>query len=133
MLQLSIFLENAKGRLAEVINLLAELNVNLRALSLADTKDYGVLRIIVDEPEATMAKLRERKVVVSLTPVWVLKVPDHAGGLAQILTQLVQHDVVVEYMYAFVETEHQQAQVVLRVQDKAIMEKAVKEINLHTK
>jgi hypothetical protein len=133
MLQLSIFLENAKGRLAEVINLLAELNVNLRALSLADTKDYGVLRIIVDEPEATMTKLRERKVVVSLTPVWVLKVPDHAGGLAQILTQLVQYDVVVEYMYAFVETEHQQAQVVLRVQDKAIMEKAVKEINLHIK
>jgi hypothetical protein len=130
MLQLSIFLENSKGRLAEVISLLAELNVNLRALSLADTKDYGVLRIIVDEPEATTEKLRERKVVVSLTPVWVLKVPDRAGGLAEVLNQLVKQDVVVEYMYAFVEKEHHQAQVVLRVQDKAIMEKAMKAMGL---
>jgi len=133
MLQLSIFLENAKGRLAEVISLLAELNVNLRALSLADTKDYGVLRIIVDEPEVTTERLRERKVVVSLTPVWVLKVPDRAGGLAEVLTQLVKQDVVVEYMYAFVETEHQLAQVVLRVQDQVIMEKAMKALELAIK
>lgn len=130
MLQLSIFLENAKGRLADVLSLLAELNVNLRALSLADTKDYGVLRIIVDEPEVTTEKLRERKVVVSLTPVWVLKVPDRAGGLADVLTQLVKQDVVVEYMYAFVEKEHRDAQVVLRVQDQAIMEKAMEVLNL---
>ncbi|HZK53384.1 MAG TPA: ACT domain-containing protein [Desulfosporosinus sp.] len=130
MLQLSIFLENAKGRLADVLGLLAELNVNLRALSLADTKDYGVLRIIVDEPEVTTEKLRERKVVVSLTPVWVLKVPDRAGGLADVLTQLVKQDVIVEYMYAFVEKEHHEAQVVLRVQDEAIMEKAMEALNL---
>lgn len=130
MLQLSIFLENAKGRLAEVISLLAELKVNLRALSLADTKDYGVLRIIVDEPEVTAEKLRERKVVVSLTPVWVLMVPDRTGGLAEVLNLLVQQDVIVEYMYAFVEAKEQKAQVVLRVQDKEIMEKAVKMLNL---
>jgi len=133
MLQLSIFLENAKGRLAEVISLLAELKVNLRALSLADTKDYGVLRIIVDEPEVTTEKLRERKVVVSLTPVWVLSVPDRAGGLAEMLNQLVQEDVVVEYMYAFVEKERDQAQVVVRVQDQDIMVKAVQKINLPVK
>ena len=133
MLQLSIFLENAKGRLADVLSLLAELNVNLRALSLADTKDYGVLRIIVDEPEVTTEKLREREVVVSLTPVWVLKVPDRAGGLAEVLTQLVEQDVVVEYMYAFVEKEHHDAQVVLRVQDQAIMEKAMKAIDVSIK
>jgi hypothetical protein len=130
MLQLSIFLENSKGRLAEVISLLAELKVNLRALSLADTKDFGVLRIIVDEPELTTEKLRERKVVVSLTHVWVLKVPDRTGGLAEVLNQLVKHDVVVEYMYAFVEREHEQARVVIRVQDQAVMEKALHELNL---
>jgi ACT domain-containing protein len=130
MLQLSIFLENAKGRLAEVINLLAELKVNLRALSLADTKDYGVLRIIVDDPEATTKKLREHKVVVSLTKVWVLKVPDRTGGLAEMLNQLVKEDVVVEYMYAFVEKENEHAQVVLRVQDQEIMMKAMEKINL---
>ncbi|HBV85859.1 ACT domain-containing protein [Desulfosporosinus sp.] len=133
MLQLSIFLENAKGRLAEVISLLADFKVNLRALSLADTKDYGVLRIIVDNPEETALKLRERRVVVSLTPVWVLKVPDRTGGLAEVLNQLVQQDVVVEYMYAFVEKENEQALVVLRVQDKAIMEKAMKTLNLPSK
>jgi hypothetical protein len=130
MLQLSIFLENAKGRLAEVISLLAELKVNLRALSLADTKDYGVLRIIVDDPEETTEKLREHKVVVSLTQVWVLKVPDRSGGLAEVLNQLVEQDVIVEYMYAFVEQEHKQAQVVLRVQDQEIMEKAMKKLGL---
>ena len=128
MLQLSVFLENAKGRLAEVISLLAELNVNIRALSLADTKDYGVLRLIVDEPETTTEKLRVRKVVVSLTPVWVLKVPDRAGGLAEVLNQLVKQDVIVEYMYAFVEKEHHQAQVVIRVQDEAVMEKAMESV-----
>ncbi|WP_407307548.1 ACT domain-containing protein [Desulfosporosinus sp. SB140] len=130
MLQLSIFLENSKGRLAEVISLLAELKVNLRALSLADTKDYGVLRIIVDEPEHTTEKLRERKVVVSLTQVWALKVPDRTGGLAEVLNQLVQHDVVVEYMYAFVEKENEQAQVVVRVRDQETMENALKKLNL---
>lgn len=123
--QLSIFIENTKGRLAEVTNMLAELNVDLRALSLADTKDYGVLRIIVAEPEATAEKLKARNVVVSLTPVWVIKVPDRPGGLAGVLSQLVAQDVVVEYMYAFVEKEHELAKVVLRVQDNAIMEKAV--------
>ena len=68
--------------------------------------------------------------VVSLTPVWVLAVPDRAGGLAEMLNQLVKQDVVVEYMYAFVEKEHDQAQVVLRVQDQDIMVKAVQKINL---
>lgn len=133
MLQLSIFLENAKGRLAEVISLLAELKVNLRALSLADTKDYGVLRIIVDEPELTAEKLRERKVVVSLTPVWVLKVPDRTGGLAEVLNQLVQQDVIVEYLYAFVEKANEEALVVLRVQDKGIMEKAMQTLSIPVK
>ena len=66
MLQLSIFLENAKGRLAEVLNILAELNVNIRALSLADTKDYGVLRIIVEDPETIAQELKKRDCIVSL-------------------------------------------------------------------
>lgn len=130
MLQLSIFLENSKGRVAEVLSLLAELKVNLRALSLADTKDYGVLRIIVDEPEVTTQRLREHKLVVSLTEVWALKVPDRTGGLAEMLTQLAQEDVVVEYMYAFVEKVNEQAQVVLRVQDQDVMLKALDKIKL---
>lgn len=131
MLQLSIFLENSKGRLAEVLGILAEDNVNIRALSLADTKDYGVLRIMVDEPEKVAEKLRAQDCVVSINPVWVLKVPDRAGGLSGVLAQLVANGVVVEYMYAFVEKANEQAQVVLRVQDELIMAQALQQIKVN--
>lgn len=128
MQQLSIFLENSKGRLAEVLNILSDLSVNMRALSLADTKDYGVLRIIVDEPETVAAQLKERDCVVALTPVWILKVPDQVGGLARVLSQLVQEGVIVEYLYAFVEKANEQAQVVLRVRDDKVMAKAMESL-----
>ncbi len=130
MLQLSIFLENAKGRLAHVLNLLAELNVNIRALSLADTKDYGVLRIIVENAEEVAEKLKERNCVLKLTPVWILNVPDRPGGLAEVLDELVGEGVIVEYMYAFVKKTNEQAQVVLRVRDAEIMQAAIKKLNL---
>ncbi|NLO97913.1 MAG: ACT domain-containing protein [Peptococcaceae bacterium] len=130
MLQLSVFLENTKGRLAEVLNLLAEFNVNIRALSLADTKDYGVLRVIVENPEEVAEKLKDRNCVVKLTPVWVLRIPDRPGGLADVLNKLVSEGVIVEYMYAFVERENEQAQVVMRVRDTELMQKAVKKYNL---
>lgn len=128
MYQLSIFLENSKGRLAEVLNYLSELNVNMRALSLADTKDYGVLRIMVDEPEEMAQKLRSKDCVVSLTKVWVLPIPDKVGGLAGVLNALVAKGVIIEYMYAFVEKGNEQAKVVLRVSDEEIMAEAVKSI-----
>lgn len=130
MLQLSIFLENAKGRLAHVLNLLAEQKVNIRALSLADTKDYGVLRIIVEKPEEVAEKLRAENCVVKLTPVWVLKVPDRPGGLAETLDKLVQEGVIVEYMYAYVEKENEQAQVVLRVRDTETMQAAMDKLKI---
>lgn len=131
MLQLSIFLENAKGRLANALNLLAQLNVNIRALSLADTKDYGVLRIIVEDPEKIADKLREQNCVVKLTPVWVLQVPDRPGGLAEVLNKLVNEGVIVEYMYAFVEKANEQAQVVLRVRDAEVMQAAMDKLKLN--
>ncbi|MDI6813778.1 MAG: ACT domain-containing protein [Desulfitobacteriaceae bacterium] len=130
MFQLSIFLENTKGRLAEVLNLLTQLNVNIRALSLADTKDYGVLRIVVDEPEKVAEAMRVREYVVNLTPVWVLRVPDRVGGLAGVLTQLADEGVVVEYMYAFVEKENEKAQVVIRVQNEQVMAAAMQKLAL---
>lgn len=130
MFQLSIFLENSQGRLAQVLNLLAELQVNIRALSLADTKDYGVLRIVVDSPESVAEQLRARDCVVSLTAVWVLRVPDRVGGLAGVLSQLASQGVAVEYMYAFVEKANEQAQVVIRVQDEQIMAEAMRKLGL---
>ncbi|MFA6809329.1 MAG: amino acid-binding protein [Eubacteriales bacterium] len=130
MKQLSIFIENAKGRLSQALNSLAEIDVNIRALSLADTKDYGVLRIIVDNPDDVATKLKERSYVVKLTPVWVLKVPDRAGGLSGVLSKLVNEGVIVEYMYAFVERENEQAQVVLRVRDQDSMKIALEKLEL---
>ncbi|MHB1651110.1 MAG: ACT domain-containing protein [Desulfitobacteriaceae bacterium] len=131
MFQLSVFLENTKGRLSEVLNLLAEFGVNIRALSLADTKDYGVLRVVVDAPETVAERLRERDCAVSLTSVWVLRVPDHVGGLAEVLNQLVTEGVVIEYMYAFVEKANEQAQVVIRVHDERIMAAALEKLGLN--
>ncbi|MCL1918151.1 MAG: ACT domain-containing protein [Peptococcaceae bacterium] len=128
MLQLSIFLENAKGRLAQALSVLAELNVNIQALSLADTKDYGVLRLIVDNPEKVEAQLKERAYVVKVTPVWCLRVEDRPGGLAEVLGKLVERGVVVEYMYGFVEKAGEMAQIVLRVRDQAVMEAAMGEL-----
>lgn len=130
MLQLAIFMENAKGRLANTLNILAELEVNIRALSLADTKDYGVLRIIVENPEEVAEKLRERDCVVKITHVWVLTVPDVPGGLADMLNKLVAQGVIVEYMYAYVEKDKDSAQVVIRVRDNEIMQAAMDKLGL---
>ncbi|UWG97113.1 amino acid-binding protein [Dehalobacter sp. DCM] len=125
MLQLSIFLENSIGRLAAVLEVLKELNVNIRALSLAETKDFGVLRIMVADPEKVAEQLKLREIVATTTPVWVLKVPDRSGGLSDIMSDLVKQGVVVEYMYAFVEKADEEAQVVLHVLDEKVMKKAV--------
>lgn len=125
MMQLSIFLENSIGRLAAVLEVLKELNVNIRALSLAETKDYGVLRVVVDNPQTAAEELKQRGFVAAMTPVWVLKVPDRPGGLSEILSKLVAQGVIIEYMYAFVEKEHEEAQVVLRVRDEQIMKDAM--------
>lgn len=125
MLQLSIFLENAKGRLAQALAKIAELGVNIRALSLADTREFGVLRVIVDDPESVAAKLRDGNYVVKATPVWILRAPDRPGGLSGIVGKLAAEGVVVEYMYAFVETNGAFAQVVLRARDQELMRRAV--------
>ncbi|MDR1603518.1 MAG: amino acid-binding protein [Gracilibacteraceae bacterium] len=130
MKQISIFLENADGRLAQTLDKMGELGVNIRALSLADTKDFGVLRVIVDEPEMVAAKLRENNYVVKVTPVWIIRVPDRPGGLAGLLSLLAAEGVVVEYMYAFAATDGEYAQVVLRARDRAVMERAVQKHNL---
>jgi hypothetical protein len=128
MLQVSVFLENAKGRLAQVLGDLAEMGVNIKALSLADTKDFGVLRLVVDDAERVEKLLKERLYVVKLTRVWCLQVEDRPGGLAEVLDKLVERGVIVEYMYGFVEKVGELAQIVLRVRDQALMEAAVKDL-----
>jgi len=120
--QISIFLENKSGRLAEVTNVLAAANVNIRALSLADTADFGILRLIVDQTEQAKQALKDHGFTIGKTEVIALEVPDRPGGLAEILRILGAGGINVEYMYAFVQRSGANAIVIFRFDelDKAI-------------
>jgi len=112
--QISIFIENKSGRLAEVTGILGAAGVNIRALSLADTSDFGILRLIVDNPGKALEILRGNSFTVSKTEVVGVEVPDQPGGLASILTILDQNAINVEYMYAFVERSGGNAVIIFR-------------------
>ena len=99
--QLSVFLENREGRLDEVLKVLADNDVNIVALSLADTSDYGMLRMIVSDPNKGRAALKEEGITAMLTDVVALRVPHATGSLSKALHQIVDGEVNVEYMYAF--------------------------------
>ncbi len=101
--QISIFIENKSGRLAQVARLLGEKNVNIRALSLADTSDFGILRLLVDNTDVAYSTLKEGGFTVNKTEVVAVEVPDQPGGLCKILQVLDDAQINVEYMYAFAE------------------------------
>lgn len=116
--QISIFLENKKGRLAEVTHLLAAEKVNIRALSLADTADFGVLRIIVNDPDACLAVLKAHSIVAQVTEVIAVEIEDKPGGLARALAVLDGAGLNVEYMYAYVEKKKDNAIVICKIDDR---------------
>lgn len=120
--QISIFLENKSGRLAEVTNVLAAAGINIRALSLADTADFGILRLIVDQIDRAKQALKANGFTIGKTEVLALEVPDRPGGLAEILRILAAAGINVEYMYAFVQRSRDNAIVIFRFDelDKAI-------------
>jgi hypothetical protein len=99
--QLSVFLENREGRLDDVLKVLARNDVNIVALSLADTSDYGMLRMIVSDPHKGRAALKEAGITAMLTDVVALRVPHATGSLSNAMHQIVEGEVNVEYMYAF--------------------------------
>ena len=99
--QLSVFLENREGRLDEVLKTLGENDVNIVALSLADTADYGMLRMIVSDPQKGKAVLKEAGITSMLTDVVALRVPHATGSLSKAMHEIVQAGINVEYMYAF--------------------------------
>ena len=117
--QISIFIENKSGRLAEVTRVLGSHGINIRALSLADTSDFGILRLIVDKTDQAKAALKEQGFTVSKTEVVAVEVPDRPGGLSSILQVLDAARVNVEYMYAFVERSGGNAVIIFRFDDAA--------------
>jgi len=115
--QISVFLENKSGRLAEVTAILGRENINIRALSIADTTDFGILRLIVNRPEEANRALKKEGFMVSETEVLAAEVPDHPGGLAQVLSVLSEAGVNIEYLYAFIEKSSADALVIFRVEN----------------
>ena len=113
--QVSVFVENKSGRFADITEVISKNNINIRALSIADTTDFGILRLIVDAPKSTEAILSENGFTVTLTQVIGVRVPDTPGGLSVVLRLLSDNGISLEYMYAFIGRSDEKASVILRV------------------
>jgi hypothetical protein len=120
--QISIFLENKSGRLADVSEVLAKGGINIRALALADTADFGILRLIVDDTEKAKQVLKENGFTVGKTEVLAVQVEDVPGGIAKILGVIKQENINVEYMYAVVQKKEGRAVIIFRFDE---LEKAI--------
>jgi len=126
--QISVFLENRAGQLAEITGILAENNIDLRAISIAETADYGIVRMIADNAEKTTAILLQRGYILSMTPVVVISVPDEPGGLVAILNTLAEGNIDIEYMYSLFTHIKGNAYMVFRVAEE---EKFVSHLAAH--
>lgn len=115
--QISIFIENKMGRLSSVTKILKDNNIDIRALSIADTKDFGILRIIVNDPDKACEVLKKADCTVTLTDVIAIGINDEPGGLAQATDVLQSNVISIEYMYAFISKTDNMAFVILRVND----------------
>lgn len=123
--QLSIFVENKKGKIAQVAGSISKAGIDIRALSVADTQGFGILRLIVSDTQKAKDILRMNNCVVSITEVIGVEIPDEPGSLARILTLLDEREINLEYIYAFISVSGKNAYVVLRVTDN---EKAINEL-----
>jgi hypothetical protein len=118
-IQLSVFLENKKGRLYDVCSFLGKHGVNIRALTVAESDNFGVLRLLVKDSHATAKLLKDNDFVVNETEVVAVEVDDKPGGLAKVLGAINKHHINVEYMYGFIEPGAQKAMMVFRFDDTA--------------
>ena len=116
--QISVFLENKKGALAEVTSFIASHGINLYALSIADSQDFGILRIITDDPDNAREMLKNEGYTVTATSVLAVEIDDTPGSMAEILNELTKADVIVEYTYAFIGKSANKAYMIFRVDNK---------------
>jgi hypothetical protein len=123
--QLTVFVQNKKGTVASVTDILSKNNVNLRALSIAETKDFGILRLIVNDEKTAEAVLSENGYLIKVIDVVGVKIGDAPGKLTAALDVLDKADINVEYLYAFMARTEKHAYVVLRVEDNAQAEAAL--------
>lgn len=125
--QISVFVENKEGRLAEITETIAKAGVDIRALSIADTTDFGILRLIVDKPQETEKVLKDVGFTVSVTNVIAVGIDDVPGGFAKPMRVLADAHIDVEYMYAFISRDTKKAYVILRVNDNDTAIKALED------
>ena len=130
--QISLFLENRSGQLLEITKLLSENNIDLKAVNIAETDDYGILRLITDDYEKADAVLKENGFLVSVNSVFAVAVPDIAGGLNELLTLMAESDINIEYMYSVFGHKHGLAYMVFRVDHAHRFEDLINEHNLTT-
>ena len=116
--QISVFLENRAGQLAQITKLLADEHVDIRAISIAEAADYGLARMIVDDSYKASSILLKHGDILSMTPVWAVEVPDRPGGLAEVLGVLADAHVDVEYMYSLFTQKEGHAYMVMRISDE---------------
>lgn len=121
--ELSIFVENKKGSLVEIYETLSHAEVDIRAMSISDTQDFGILRLIVSDATKAAEALKQAHCIVSVTDVIGVTVSDQAGSLAKVVRLLTDNDVNIEYMYAFITVSKQYAYVVFRVADNDVATK----------
>ncbi len=129
--QLTVFLPNRKGTIVSVTDLLAKNNVNLRALSIAETEEFGILRLIVNDTAAAEKILQEQQYLIKSVDVVGVKIGDEPGKLTAALDILDKADINVEYLYAFMARTEKHAYVVLRVEDNAMAENALEAAGFH--
>lgn len=115
--QISVFVENKAGQLAEFTKLLRHNSIDMRALSIAETLDFGILRVIVDDSYKTACVLKEAGYIFSITPVLAVAIKDETGGLDQILNILAEHNINLDYTYAFISRKKDTAYMIFRVDD----------------
>lgn len=125
--QLSVFLENKSGKLSQFVHTLAENKIDLQALSIAETSDYGILRTIVDKPEETAMLLAKEDWPCIITPVLAVTVPDEPGSLTHILSVLAENGISLAYSYAFFSRNSGRACIILKVDDNDAAEKILSE------
>ena len=129
--QLTIFVENKQGTLVDITKTLADNNVNMRALSIADTQDFGILRLIVNDNETATKALTEAGYLLKMTDVVGVKIGDQPGKLSKALEVLDDANINMEYLYAFMARTEKHAYVVLRVADNAEAEKVLEDAGFH--
>lgn len=129
--QLTVFVENKQGTLVDITDTLARHNINIRALSIADTQDFGILRLIVNDNDTALKTLADEGYLIKTTDVVGVKIGDQPGKLSKALNVLDENNINMEYLYAFMSRTEKHAYVVLRVADNAAAEAALENAGFH--